>query len=132
MPFPVDIKYIHEAEQKLGVTFPASFVSHMVKHNGGLVRTDVDEFQLYPFLDSSDRKRLARTCNDIVRETKNCRDWTGFPPEAVAIGGNGGGDHLVFLPQTRSPQLLDHSVWWWDHETGELNLVGDDFQCLSI
>ncbi len=34
MPFPVDIKYVKETEQKLGVKFPASFVIRMVKSNG--------------------------------------------------------------------------------------------------
>lgn len=130
MPFPVDIKYINDAEQKLGVKFPPAFVNFMVRQNGGCVSVEADDFQLYPFLDSSDRKQLARTCNDIVRETLHCRTCSGFPVEAVAIGANGGGDHLVLLPQLQFPHLLGHAVWWWDHETGELNHIADDFQDL--
>jgi hypothetical protein len=127
MPFPVDIKYIHDAEAKLGVKFPASFVVKMTKLNGGEVTTEIDDWQLYPFLDSSDRKRLARTCNDIVRETHSARQSPHFPTEAVAIGSNGGGDHLVLLPQADSPHVLSHEVFWWDHETGEVNHAADDF-----
>lgn len=33
MPFPVDIKYIIETEQELGLVFPDSFKSKMTKEN---------------------------------------------------------------------------------------------------
>jgi SMI1/KNR4 family protein SUKH-1 len=131
MPFPVDIKYVHEAENKLGTKFPASFVTKMVKSNGGAVSTSIDSFELHPFMDSSDRKRLARTCNDIVRETTHARSWPDFPPTAVAVGANGGGDRLVLIPQSDRPDLLSHQVYWWDHETGRIELVADDFSDLA-
>jgi hypothetical protein len=131
MPFPVDIRFVNDAERKLGTKFPPSFVNRMVKLNGGEVQTGSDSWQLYPFLDFSDKKRLSRTCNDIVMETANCRSWTGFPPEAVAIGANGCGDHLVLLPSPETPGHLDRSVWWWDHETGVLNKVANEFSDLS-
>jgi hypothetical protein len=127
MPFPVDIKHVNDAEAKLGVRFPPSFVVKMTKLNGGSVTTAIDSWELYPFLDSSDRKRLARTCNDIVRETKLARQAPQFPRDAVAIGDNGGGDHLVLLPEIDAPLVLSHAVFWWDHETGEMHHVADDF-----
>ena len=99
MPFPVDSKFIEAAEQKLGLTFPSMFRGYMMKSNGGDIETDLDAWQLFPFLDSSDRKRLARTCNDIVRETILARDLPGFPSGAVAIGSNGGGDVCLSLFQ---------------------------------
>jgi len=94
MPFPVDIKYVTEAERKLGVEFPAAFVIRMVKNNGGELSTPTECWELYPFLDSSDRKRRKRTCNDIVLETRKARDWPDFPADVVAIGGNGTGDRF--------------------------------------
>lgn len=127
MSFPVDIKYVNETERKLGVKFPPSYVTRMVKSNGGDVQTPPDAWLLYPIFDTSDKKRLKRTCNDVVRETKSAKDWPDFPPDAVAIGANGGGDQLVFIPQSDAPELLAHEVYWWDHETGELNKVADDF-----
>jgi len=130
MPFPVDIKYVNDAETKLGVKFPASFVVRMTRNNGGDVKTQSDLWRLYPFLDMSDRKRLKRTCNDVVLETRNARDWSGFPEEAVAIGANGGGDQLVLLPRPDAPDTLG-PIYWWDHETGELNKVCDDFDELQ-
>jgi hypothetical protein len=127
MPFPVDIKYVNETERKLGVKFPPSYVTRMVKSNGGDVQTPPDAWILYPIFDTSDKKRLKRTCNDVMRETKSANDWPDFPPDAVAIGANGGGDQLVFMPQSDAPELLSHEVYWWDHETGELHKVADDF-----
>ena len=73
------------------------------------------------------KKRLKRTCNDVVRETKSANDWPDFPPNAVAIGANGGGDQLILIPQADHPELLDHAVYWWDHETGDIHKVADDF-----
>jgi hypothetical protein len=127
MPFPVDIKYVTQTEQKLGVKFPASFVVKMVKQNGGSVSTAYDTWGLHPFLDASDRKRLSRTCNDISRETSAAREWPGFPSNAIVIGSNGGGDILILLPQDDNPSVLSHEVFWWDHETGEVQVVADDF-----
>jgi hypothetical protein len=128
MPFPVNIRFINEAERKLGVKFPPSYVVHMVKSNGGELVTAMDDaWQLYPIFDTSDKTRLKRTCNDVVRQTMLARKRPQFPPDAVAIGSNGGSDELVFLRNQDAPELLAHEVYWWDHETGELSSVADDF-----
>lgn len=131
MPFPLDIKYVTQTEKKLGVKFPASFVVKMVKSNGGHVHTGSDAWNLHPFLDASDRKRLARTCNDIARETTAAHEWAGFPSNAIVIGSNGGGDLLILLPQSDNPDVLSHEVFWWDHETGEVQKVANDFSELK-
>ena len=127
MPFPVDIKYVSQTEQKLGIKFPPSYVVKMARLNGGSVETSSDAWDLCPIFDTSDKKRLQRTCNDIVRETKSAQNWPDFPIGAVAIASNGTGDQLVFIPQAGTPELLDHAVYWWDHETGELEKVAEDF-----
>ncbi|MEW4566096.1 SMI1/KNR4 family protein [Bremerella sp. JC770] len=132
MPFPVEMKWIHATQEKLGVTFPASFVLEMSKNNGGDIETETDNWTLYPFLDASDRKRIQRTCSSIDRETKYARESSyGFPEHAVAIAGGMGGDYLILLPMEDHPQTLQHSVYWWDHETGEVELLADDFSDLA-
>ncbi len=99
----------------------------MCRANGGDVPVGNDSFTLYPIFDTSDRKRLARTCNDIVRETATARQRPDFPPDALAVGDNGGGDLLVLLPDPDAPRFAD-PVYWWDHETGELIRVADAFE----
>lgn len=130
MPFPVDEKYIIQTEQKLGVTFPTSFRKKMMLENGGEVDTELDVWQLFPFLDTSDKTRLKRTCNDIVRETATAKEWNGFPQEAVAIGANGNGDKLILLPSD-SPAQMQDGVFWWDHETRIVHRITEDFQKLE-
>jgi hypothetical protein len=103
----------------------------MVKSNGGEVSTPIDYWQLFPFLDTSDRKRLKRSCNDIVLETNKARERAGFPADVIAIGDNGGGDLLVLGPRTDDPCILG-PVYWWDHETGELIEICDDFGDLEL
>ncbi|MEN1682097.1 MAG: SMI1/KNR4 family protein [Planctomycetota bacterium] len=132
MPFPVDGRWIEATQRKLGVVFPASFAIAMSKANGGAVDSDIDTWELFPFYDQNDKKRIQRTCNSICRETKSAREgWYGFPETAVAIGKNGGGDLLVLLPEPTDSTALRHSVYWWDHETGETYKLADDFADLS-
>jgi len=132
MPFPVDPSYIKATEAKLGVTFPLSFVARMVRLNGGEVETCSDVWELHPFLDTSDRKRLKRTCNDIVYETRWSREHAaGYPPDAVSIASNGSGDELVLMPDPARPGRLRDAVYFWDHETGEVSAVANDFHELA-
>ena len=131
MPFPVDEKFTLETEEKLGVRFPAAFREKMMQTNGGKVQTPPDAWDLYPFFDKSDRKRIKRTNNDIARETTMARKWDNFPEEAIAIGSNGCGDQLVFIRSGDDPLKLDNSVFWWDHETGNINKVAGDFSDLK-
>lgn len=132
MPFPVEINWITQTEARLGVRFPASYVTAMCHRNGGSVETRLDRFELFPFRDESDRQRLKRTCNSIDRETATARrTWTGFPATAVAIGSNGTGDLLILIPMDDHPGALRHQVYWWDHETGAVECVASDFSDLK-
>ncbi len=130
MPFPVAEQFIAETERKLGVTFPPAFRSRMSRNNGGELSTDEDDWQLFPFFDTSDRKRLSRTASDIVRETANAREWSDFPPDAIAIAANGCGDHLVLLPAPNSTEL-QHQPFLWLHETGELLPINISFDAFK-
>lgn len=130
MPFPLDMKYVRNAEAQLGRKLPGSYVGLLCRSNGGTVSSDTDSWKLFPIFDDSDRKRLARTCNDIVRETKSARERPGFPQDALAIGSNGGGDLLIFVAET--VERYGDSVYWWGHETDELTKVADDFLELDV
>lgn len=133
MPFPVDIKFVRRAEAALGIAFPASFIKKMLKENGGeLFVPDVDDyFQLFSFFDDSDKKRLARTCSDIVKETAKAREWRGFPAGAVAIGTDAGGNLLVLLPDPQNPQRLGEPIFDWFHETADLTKLTDSLAQLA-
>ena len=130
MPFPVDPKFISRTEDKLGVRLPLGYISKMLPNNGGSVHTSDEVWQLYPIYDDSDKKRVKRTGNGVVRETANASTWRDFPFHAVAIGNNGGGDQLVLLRRDGENRLGD-DVFWWDHETGDLHHVADDFADLD-
>ena len=118
MPFTVDEKWIKEAESKLNVIFPLSYRETISKENRGHLTIKDETWDLYPVWDKADRKRLKRTCNDIVHETKVCYDCTGFPSKAVAIATNGCGDQLILLPE-EGTNKLNETLYFWSHETGE-------------
>ena len=125
MAFPVDEKFIALAEKELGVQFPPSFRSKMIQSNGGEVAVGEDCFALFPFYDTSDKKRIKRTCNSIVHETKNERTHYQMPSNLIAIGNNGGGDLLVF--QVNELSGGEANVYWLDHENGDINIAAKSF-----
>src|SRR5262249_61332737 len=94
MPFTLDERFIVAAEQKLGAALPYSYRQAMMASNGGQVLVHDDVWDLHPILDTSDRKRGKRSCNDILYETAFMRDWPGLPEKDLAIGGNGGGGRV--------------------------------------
>jgi hypothetical protein len=126
MPFPVERKYVAAAEAELGVRFPSPYAAKLTRCNGGALRAVGDDWDLFPVFDKSSRKRITRTANHIVVETKSAKEWDWFPREGVAIGQNGTGDKLVLLPDPEHPATLMEMIFWWDHETGECHEVGID------
>ena len=121
MPFPVEVSLIHEAERQLGRTLPMDLRVRLHRENGGGIRAVGDVWQLFPVFDPSDRKRITRTANHIVRETRWARECAGFPADAIAIADNGGGDFLIVQPGS-------DDIQFWDHETGETEPVEVDWE----
>jgi hypothetical protein len=100
----------------------------MMTSNGGQVYAYDDVWNLHPILDTSDRKHLKRSCNDILRETEFMRDWPGWPENALAIGENGGGHRLILLRVNRQ---YDPTVYVWLHDTDEVVAVAEVFSDLK-
>lgn len=130
MPFPVQARFLDAAEAALGVRFPSAYRARLAADNGGELCAGDEVWWLHPVRDDSDRRRLARTCNDVVRETRDARARPGFPAQAVAIAHNGAGDCLVFVPASAHAGSLDEPVWRWDHRGDGLERVADDFWAL--
>jgi len=128
MPFDLAERFIKAAEVKLGATLPYIYRRAMMASNGGEVCAYNDVWNLHPIMDTSDRKRLSRSCNDILRETRVMRDWPGWPENAVAIADNGAGDKLLFL---REDQIYQPEVYVWLHDTGDLIEVAQSFSELQ-
>ena len=134
MPFPVEPKYIQAAEQALGIQFPSRFKARLSAENGGEILLEPDNedssFTLLPVFDTSDKKRLRRTCNHIAKETASAREsWHGFPAQAVLIGDNQCGDFLLLLPE--SPQQLGEAIFLWSSDGGELEQVASSIDDLA-
>ncbi|AXE16735.1 SMI1/KNR4 family protein [Runella rosea] len=131
MAFPVEVKYIIETEQEIGLVFPPCFKVKMKKENGGELMTEEDDWQLFPFFDKSDKKRMSRTCNHLVLETKQARKWGNFPNEGIAIASNGCGDFLLLLPTKKDSKILSDEIFLWLHETGKIEKVADTIDELN-
>ena len=125
MAFPIDEQYITETEKQLGLKFPLTFKEKMKIENGGGIETADDSWTIHPFFDKSDVKRIKRTTNNIILETKNSREWDNFPTTGIAIGDNGSGDKLILLPTENDPTQLSDKIYFWSHETGEITEIAD-------
>ena len=124
MPFNLAERFIRAAEEELGAPLPHPYRQAMIASNGGEVAAYDAVWNLHPILDKSDRKRLSRSCNDILRETRRMRDCPDWPDNALAIADDGTGDKLLFLRQGR---LFQPEVYVWLHDTGELIEVAQSF-----
>jgi len=124
MPFDLAERFIRAAEEELGAPLPFSYRQAMMASNGGELAAYDDIWILHPILDKSDRKRLSRSCNDILRETRMMQDWPDWPENAVAIADNGSGDKLLFL---REGLLYQPEVYIWLHDTGDVISVAQNF-----
>jgi hypothetical protein len=108
VPFPVDEKYIANTENELGVKFPDSFRKKMMKSNGGGVEVSMDYFEIHPFYDTSDKKRIKRTCNSILYETKIAREHYRLPESLIVIGNNGAARFLPTKLKKRAVIMSNH------------------------
>lgn len=131
MPFPVDERFIEEAERALGRRLPAAYRASLRASNGGEFVTDDDDWQLHPVWDRSDATRTKRTCNHIVAETEYARRSPGVPADAVVLGTNGGGDLLLLLPDRVDATSYAATLYRWDHETATLEELAADIAELA-
>jgi hypothetical protein len=128
MSFDLAESFISGVEQQLGATLPVSYRDAMLRANGGELEIHTESWQQYPIEETSDRKRISRSTNHVLKETEVCLRWPHFPKHALAIAGNGSGDQLVL---TRQGGTFDPSVYIWSHETGTLAKVASDFSELK-
>ena len=129
MPFPIDEKYIKETESELNVKFPIEFKNRMIKSNGGELSPEEFGFELYPFFFKFDRKRISRTYNHIGLETKNAREWDGFPENAIAIASDGFGNQIILIHNGNG--ILKNEIYFWDHETREVEKIANSINELD-
>ena len=101
----------------------------MIKSNGGELSPEEFGFELYPFFDKSDRKRISRTYNHIGLETKNAREWDGFPENAIAIASDGFGNQIILIHNGNG--ILKNEIYFWDHETREVEKIANSINELD-
>ena len=129
MPFDLAASYIAAAEREIGATLPASYVTAMQTSNGSELDVLDDDWQQYPIADTSDRKRLSRTTNHVIKETEVLFQSPRFPKDGLVIAGNGSGDQMVLL---RDGDVFAESVYHWSHETGALTKIANAFSELAV
>lgn len=132
MAFDIPEEEVAVTEAQLGRKLPPIYSSIMVVNNGGTAFDDEDQWDIYPIKDTSDRKRQSRSCNHVLAETKSAQEWTGFPKDALAIGGNGFGDIMLLLPSQSDPSVFDDQVFAFWHETGEVKPLADNLSAFEI
>ncbi len=121
MPFPVEVSLIQEAERQLGRKLPMDLRVRLQRANGGKIRAAGDVWRLFPVFDTSDRGRITRTANHVVRETQAALGWAWFPDDAIAIAEKGGGDLLII-------RAGSDQVEFWDQKTGQTKPVEVDWE----
>jgi len=132
MAFDISEEQVAATEVELGRKLPPRYRSMMMANNGGTAFDDEDQWDVHPIRDTSDRKRLSRSCNHVLAETKSAQEWRGFPKDALAIGGNGFGDVMLLLPSPSDPSVYGDRIYAFWHETGEVKPLADDLSAFEI
>jgi hypothetical protein len=102
MAFPVSEERIAAAEQELGARFPEDLRARLQADNHGYVAVGdwPEVWNLFPVWDDSDRSRIRRTGEHIVRENRaewleKARASGDFPADGLAFAADAGGNLLV-------------------------------------
>lgn len=132
MAFDISEEQVQLTEAELGRRLPSAYRAAMMAKNGFIVFSEEDEWDLYPIKDRSERKRLSRSCNDVIAETKSAQGWKGFPEGALAIGGNSTGDVMILLPSPSDPVAYGEEIFAFRHETGEVRSLVEGFAGLEL
>lgn len=126
MAFDISEDQVAATEAILGRKLPPIYRALMMRNNGGTAFDEEDQWELHPIRDNSDRKRLSRTCNHVILETRAAKDWNGFPEQALAIGGNGFGDIMILLPSNKDSSTYSDEIFVFMHETAEVLAKADN------
>lgn len=128
MSFDLSDEQLSQTETLIGAKLPHEYREAMKIDNGGEASTEEDDWEFYPIKDTSDRKRISRTCNHIISETESCKGFGNFPENVISIASNGLGDQMVFL---RENDIYKSTVYLWLHETGELQELANNFSAIK-
>lgn len=124
MPFEISEEEIKKTEDELGARLPHDYREAMKVENGGEGVTKEDDWEFYPIRDTSNKKKISRTCYHIINETESCHGFGYFPEHAIAIANNGFGDQMIFLKEGNT---YADTVYLWLHESGEIEKLADNF-----
>lgn len=58
-------------------------------------------------------------------ETKKAREWQEFPDNAVVIGTDGFGNHIILTHDGNSE--LTETIYFWDHENGQIEELAQKY-----
>jgi hypothetical protein len=111
---PVREEYVAALEEALGQALPPVLRARLLRQNGGRL----GEWRLHPVRDSSDRRAMKRTAEDIAHLTRLAQREPGFPGDAVSIAHNYSmADQLVLVPDPVTGRLSEQ-VFRWDRTAG--------------
>jgi hypothetical protein len=125
MAFPVSEERIAAAEAELGVRLPDDLRARLRADNHGYVAVEdwPEVWNLFPVWDDSDRSRIRRTAEHIVRANRadrleGARSRGELPADALAFAADDGGNLLVAtgggyaIWVGATGELLDATVVW--------------------
>jgi hypothetical protein len=129
MAFNLDMKFIELLEKELNAILPLEYKDEMAISNGGVIFIDDEDWEIFPIKDTTSKKRLSRTINDITYENKKMAKWKFFSSYYLGIASNGMGDVLIL---NKDDDNYKNEIYIWKHETGEIYKVANSFSELEI
>jgi hypothetical protein len=115
-----NVPAIESVEARLARRLPSAFRDFLLRSNGGEIELLELRWEVTPI-------------EEIIPITHEVRKrWASFPPDGVSVGGDGCGNHLVFLPSIEDTDSFAPALYVWWHEGAELEVVVTDFTAVTL
>lgn len=128
MPGTSDI-YLKNAENALGVKFPSFYREYMLSVNGGEINSPSELWKIYSLSESLEpQSEEGNFIHLLETNILFLSSLDSFPKNCISIGESCYGDQLVFLKGVPAEK---NSIYFWDHETGEISFMANSFADLA-
>ena len=116
-PPPAPESALRQLEEKLGVSLPPVLRRHYATSNGGTFgdpRHRDCEWRLHPVFDSSDRKQMKRTGEDILYHHNQALQDPRFPRNGISVARGHSLLRQLFVRRDEATGLVSDEVFLFD------------------
>ncbi|MGJ8638806.1 MAG: SMI1/KNR4 family protein [Opitutaceae bacterium] len=113
-------------ETKMQILLPSDYRSFLLKHDGGTLIENSVRIESEEWFELRTLYGLQGDENVLFSDLESMQDCyeNSVPDDLLVIANDWGGNQFVMLRQN------PHTIYWWDHESGEKQKIASNFSDL--